>query len=83
MGFSKQEYGTELPFPSLGDLPNPGTELASLVFPALAGRFFTAEPPGKPPVVYTTSKHPSLDYSPFLVLPRPPPPPKVLSNRCL
>ena len=84
MGFSKQEYGTELPFPSLGDLPNPGTELASLAFPALAGRFFTAEPPGKPLCgIYTTSKHPSLDYSPFLVPPRPPPPLKILSNPCL
>ena len=26
MGFSRQEYWNELPFPSLGDLPNPGTE---------------------------------------------------------
>ena len=34
-----------MPFPSLGDLSDPGTELAS---PALAGRFFTAESPGKP-----------------------------------
>ena len=31
---------------AVGDLPDPGIELAS---PALAGRFFTAEPPGKPP----------------------------------
>ena len=31
--------------PSPGDPPDPGTELAS---PALAGRFFTNEPPGKP-----------------------------------
>ena len=34
-----------LPFPSLGDLLDPGIELAS---PALVGRFFTTEPPGKP-----------------------------------
>ena len=34
-----------LPFPSPGDLPNPGTEPMS---PALAGRFFTTEPLGKP-----------------------------------
>ena len=26
MGFSRQEYWTELPFPSPGDLPNPGIE---------------------------------------------------------
>jgi len=34
-----------LPFPSLGDLPNPGIKPTS---PALAGGFFTAEPPEKP-----------------------------------
>ena len=37
-----------LPFPSPGDLPDPGIQLAS---PALAGRFFTAEPPRKPPLL--------------------------------
>ena len=31
-----------------GDLANPRIEPMSLVSPALAGRFFTAEPPGKP-----------------------------------
>ena len=30
-----------VPFPTLGDLPDPGTEPASLVSPALTGRFFT------------------------------------------
>ena len=45
MGFSRQGYWTGLPFASLGDLPNPGVESAS---PALAGGFFTTEPPGKP-----------------------------------
>ena len=44
--FSRQEYWSGLPFPSLGDLPNPGIELRS---PTSAGRFFTTEPPGKPP----------------------------------
>ena len=48
MGFPRQEYWGGLPFPSPGDLPNPGTELASLASPALAGRFFTTEPSGKP-----------------------------------
>jgi len=43
--FPRQEYWCGLPFPSPGDLPNPRIELAS---PALAGRFFTAVPPGKP-----------------------------------
>ena len=39
-----REYWSGLPFPFSGDLPNPGIELAS---PALADRFFTAEPPVK------------------------------------
>ena len=33
-----------LPFPSLGDLPDPGITPTSLTSPALAGRFFTIEP---------------------------------------
>ena len=41
MGFSRQGYWSELPFPSPGDLPDPGIEPASLMSPALAGRFFT------------------------------------------
>ena len=39
--FSKQEYRRGLPFPPLGDLPDPGSELSSPASPALAGRFFT------------------------------------------
>ena len=39
--FSPQEYWSGLPFHSPGDLPNPETELMSLMSPALAGRFFT------------------------------------------
>ena len=39
--FSKQEYWSRLPFPTLGDLPTPGIELVSLMSPALAGKFFT------------------------------------------
>ena len=45
MGFSRQEYWNGLLFPSLGDLPNPGFESVS---PALAGGFFTTQPPEKP-----------------------------------
>ena len=41
MGFLRQEHWSALPFPSLGDLPDPGLEHASLVSPALAGRLFT------------------------------------------
>ena len=43
MGFSRQEYWSGLPFPSPGDLPDPGTKRVSYT----AGRFFTTEPPGK------------------------------------
>ena len=45
MGFSRQEHWSGLPFLSPGDLPDPGIEPAS---PALAGRFFATQPPGKP-----------------------------------
>ena len=48
MEFSGQEYGSGLPFPSPGDLPDLGIESASLRSPALTGRFFTSVPPGKP-----------------------------------
>ena len=48
MGFSRQEYWSGLPFPSLGDLPNLGIEPVSLEAPALAGGFFSTELPGKP-----------------------------------
>ena len=44
VGFPRQEYWGGLPFPTPGDIPDPGIEP---VFPALAGRFFTMEPPGK------------------------------------
>ena len=40
MEFSRQEYWNGLPFPSPGDLTDPGTELESLLSPALAGGFF-------------------------------------------
>ena len=40
-GFSRQEYWQGLPFPSPGDLPNPGLEATSLMTPEMAGGFFT------------------------------------------
>ena len=40
MGFSRQEYWSRLPFPTPGDLPNPGIEPVPLLSPAWAGRFF-------------------------------------------
>ena len=45
MGFSRQEYCSGLPFPSPGDLPDPGVEPGS---PALEADALTSEPPGKP-----------------------------------
>ena len=48
MGFSRQEYWSGLPFPLPGNILDPGIKLTPLVSPALAGRLFTTEPPGKP-----------------------------------
>jgi len=45
MGFFRQEYWSGLPFPSPGDLPDPGIKPKS---PAFAGRYFIPESPGKP-----------------------------------
>ena len=45
MGFSRQEYWSGLPFPSPGDLPNPGIKPRS---PALQTDALPSEPPGKP-----------------------------------
>ena len=41
MGSSRQKYWTGFPHSPSGDLPDPGTEPASLLSPALAGGFFT------------------------------------------
>ena len=46
--FSRQEYSSELPFPTPGALPDPGIVPTSPVSPALAGVFFTTATPGKP-----------------------------------
>ena len=48
MEFYRQEYLSVLPFPTPGGLPDPEIKLRSSVSPALAGGFFTTEPPGKP-----------------------------------
>ena len=44
-GFSRQEYWSGLPFPSPGDLPDPGIEPRS---PTLQADTLPSEPPGKP-----------------------------------
>ena len=49
MGLSGQEYLSELPWLPPGDLPDPGAKPMSLMPPALTGKFFTTDPPGKLP----------------------------------
>ena len=41
LGFSRQEHWSGLPFPTPGDLPDPGIKSISLMPPAVAGGFFT------------------------------------------
>ena len=60
MEFSRQEYCLGLPFPSPGDPSDPGVELGSLVFLALAGRCFTTVPPGKAVYMYYIFIHSSV-----------------------
>ena len=50
MGFSRQEYWSGLPFPSPGDLPDPGIEPGS---PTLEADALTSESPGKPRLVFS------------------------------
>ena len=47
MGFSRQEYWSELPCPPPGDLPDLGIQPTTLMSPALASRFFTTIPIGE------------------------------------
>ena len=49
---SMQEYWSGLPCPPLGDVPNPGFELAYLMSSALAGMFFTISTSWEAPVEY-------------------------------
>ena len=49
--FPGKNTGVGLPFPSPGDLLNPGIKLVS---PALPGRFFTTEPSGKSSFRFTS-----------------------------
>ena len=59
MGFSRQEYWSGLPFPSSGDLPDPGFEPRS---PALQADALTSEPPGKPITEYLKQKNKSVNW---------------------
>ena len=60
--FSRQEYCSGLPFPSLEDLLNPGIEPTFLASPELAGSFFTMVPPGKPLIKFTNNENKIKKY---------------------
>ena len=49
MEFYRQEYWSGLPFPSPGDLPNPGTESR---FSTLQADSLSSEPPGEPGMLF-------------------------------
>ena len=55
MGFSRQEYCSVLPFPSPGDLPNPGTKPVFAVSPELQADSLPTEPSGNN-LIYSTFK---------------------------
>ena len=91
VGFPRQEYWNGLPFPSPGDLPDPGIRLESLTSPVLVGGFFTTSATWEAPVNYISS----VQFSCSVVsnslqphglqharLPCPSPTPKVCSNSC-
>ena len=63
MEFPRQEYWSGLPFPSPGDLPNPGIKPVS---PELTDGFFPTEPPEKPKEVYMSlfNQHINTDLQP-------------------
>ena len=60
MWFSRQEYWSGLPFPSSGDLPNPGIKHGS---PKLQADALPSEPPGKPSRPYFVYSSENLLYN--------------------
>ena len=70
MGFSRPEYCSGLPFPTPGDLPNPGIKPMSLASPALAGGFFSTSTPWEAISLYahhTTCSAPSTACQTWLL----------------
>ena len=67
MGFSRQEYWGGLPFPSPGDLPNPGIKPGS---PALQADSLPSEPPGNPKLAGNSTKFQGLLQ--FFLMPQKP-----------
>ena len=64
-GIFQQEYWSGLPFPTPGDVTSPGIKPASLVFPALAGRFFTNSVTWE---VYIHNYIPTLYFQRFFII---------------
>ena len=60
VGFSRQEYWSGLPFPSPGDLPNPGIKPRS---PTLQADTLPSEPPGKPYHTYLWVSSVIMDFN--------------------
>ena len=54
VGIFQHEFWSGLPFPTLGDLPDPGSEPVSPVFPALQADSLPMEPQGSHHLVYIT-----------------------------
>ena len=65
MGLPRQEYWSGLPFPSPGDLPDPGIEPRS---PALEADTLTSEPPGKPLLTIQAFRSDRSDFNHTLPL---------------
>ena len=63
VGFPRQEYWNELPFPTQGTLSDPGIELTSLASPALAGEFFTTSTSWKAPRSWSSIRQVGLGSS--------------------
>ena len=66
MEFSRQEYWSGLPFPSPGDLPDPGLESTS---PTLVGGFFTTAPSGKPFLLLENTREEKLCQMLYVCIP--------------
>ena len=65
MEFSRQEYWSKWPFPSPGDLPDPGTELRA---PALQADSLLSEPPGRPLWQYPVLTSTQSDWKSYTLL---------------
>ena len=62
-GFSRQEHWSELPCPPPGDLSNPGIQPKFLASSALADKFFTTVPPGKPIYIHICNMNTMAPHS--------------------